>query len=155
MHTSNRNDGDADCNESDVVTPITADPACVFCDAKTRDRIVAAVGSVWAIADRYPVSEGHHLIIPKRHTPDWFSMTDRERSDAQALVLLLKERLARADSCITGFNIGVNCGKSAGQTIFHAHIHLIPRRNGDTPDPTGGVRGVIPAKMAYKIIPSE
>jgi diadenosine tetraphosphate (Ap4A) HIT family hydrolase len=61
----------------------------------------------------------------------------------------MKERIIKRDSAVTGFNIGANCGKSAGQTVFHAHIHLIPRRDGDTPNPRGGVRGAIPDKMSY------
>lgn len=76
-------------------------------------------------------------------------MTNNERRDAESLIVILKRRLSETDPTITGFNIGVNCGGSAGQTIFHAHIHLIPRRDGDTPDPTGGVRGAIPDKMCY------
>ena len=102
-----------------------------------------------AFEDGYPVSEGHLLIVPKRHAPDWFLMTEPERREADDLIRVLKNRLSGADNSITGFNIGMNCGASAGQTIFHAHIHLIPRRDGDTPNPTGGVRGVIPDKMCY------
>jgi diadenosine tetraphosphate (Ap4A) HIT family hydrolase len=75
-------------------------------------------------------------------------MTERERRDAEALLLILKSRIS-ADRTVTGFNIGMNCGESAGQTVFHAHIHLIPRRDGDTLHPLGGVRGVIPDKMSY------
>ena len=123
-------------------------PPCRFCPAKIRPLVVAELDSVWAVRDRHPVSEGHHLIIPKRHAPDWFSMTERERRDAEALLLILKSRIS-ADRTVTGFNIGMNCGESAGQTVFHAHIHLIPRRDGDTPHPRGGVRGVIPDKMSY------
>ena len=111
--------------------------------------MVAEYRSVWAMPDRFPVSKGHHLIIPKRHTPDWFSLTEAECRDVEHLLRLLKEKLTASDPSITGFNIGMNCGVSAGQTIFHAHIHLIPRRDGDTPNPTGGVRGVIPDKMCY------
>jgi diadenosine tetraphosphate (Ap4A) HIT family hydrolase len=76
-------------------------------------------------------------------------MTEKERRDAEALLLILKSRISAADRTVTGFNIGINCGESAGQTVFHAHIHLIPRRDGDTPHPRGGVRGVIPDKMSY------
>ncbi|NIO19566.1 MAG: HIT domain-containing protein, partial [Candidatus Aenigmarchaeota archaeon] len=72
-----------------------------------------------------------------------------ERRDAEGLLRILKNRILRKDQSVTGFNIGSNGGASAGQTIFHAHIHLIPRRDGDTPDPRGGVRGVIPEKMGY------
>lgn len=123
--------------------------SCRFCPARVQLRVVAEHGSVWAIRDIYPVSAGHHLILPKRHAPDWFAMTEKEKRDADALIRILKARLSEADPTIDGFNIGMNCGTSAGQTIFHAHIHLIPRRSGDTPHPKGGVRGVIPDKMGY------
>ena len=76
-------------------------------------------------------------------------MTSRERRDAEALILSLKDEILKNDSSVTGFNVGVNCGESAGQSVMHAHIHLIPRRDGDTPHPKGGVRGVIPRKMGY------
>jgi ATP adenylyltransferase len=105
---------------------------------------------VWAIRDGYPVSAGHHLILPKRHTPDWFTMSEQERRNADALIRMIQKRLSESDRTISGFNVGINSGESAGQTIFHAHIHLIPRRDGDTPSPRGGVRGVIPDKMSYK-----
>jgi len=128
-------------------------PPCRFCPGKIRNLVVAELDSVWAVRDRHPVSEGHHLIIPKRHALDWFSMTEKERRDAEALLLILKSRIS-ADRTVTGFNIGMNCGESAGQTVFHAHIHLIPRRDGDTPQPRGGVRGVIPDKMSYPASPA-
>lgn len=124
-------------------------PDCRFCPEQISARVVDEFETVWAIEDRYPVSEGHHLIIPKRHTPDWFSMTQHEHDHTGSLVRIIRNRLQDSDKSITGFNIGVNCGVSAGQTIFHAHVHLIPRRDGDTPDPSGGVRGVIPARMHY------
>lgn len=127
------------------------DPSCRFCPDLIKERIVEEYQSVWAIEDRFPVSPGHHLIIPKRHAPDWFSMTPAECRDAEYLLRFLKDKLSASDPTITGFNIGINSGISAGQTIFHAHIHLIPRRDGDTPDPTGGVRGVIPDKKRYRL----
>ena len=126
-----------------------SDIDCRFCAPRMKQRMVEEYRSVWAMADRFPVSAGHHLIIPKRHTPDWFAMTPAECRDAEHLLHHLKERLQKSDPTVTGFNVGMNCGLSAGQTIFHAHIHLIPRRDGDTPNPTGGVRGVIPEKMCY------
>jgi ATP adenylyltransferase len=122
---------------------------CPFCAPEIRERILAERGTVFAVPDRFPVTEGHLLILPQRHTPDWFSLTARERSDAEALILFLREKLQSEDPTITGFNIGINCGASAGQTIFHAHIHLIPRRDGDTDDPRGGVRGVIPERQKF------
>jgi diadenosine tetraphosphate (Ap4A) HIT family hydrolase len=123
--------------------------ACPFCSRETLSRAVAEHGTGFAVRDLYPVTEGHLLILPKRHTPDWFTMTDEERRDTGALLLNLRENLFAEDPAITGFNIGINCGESAGQTILHAHIHLIPRRDGDTTDPHGGVRGVIPERQKY------
>ena len=125
------------------------DPSCRFCPGNIKDPIVEDWETVLAFEDRFPVSEGHLLVVPKRHTADWFSMSAVERSEADNLIRFLRNKLLETDKTITGFNIGMNCGASAGQTIFHAHIHLIPRRDGDTPDPTGGVRGVIPDKMCY------
>ena len=122
---------------------------CPFCPDQVVSGVVAENGSVIAIRDKYPVTAFHTLIISRRHTPDYFSLTSRERKDAEELILSLREDILKHDPDITGFNIGINCGGSAGQTINHAHIHLIPRRDGDTPHPRGGVRGVIPGKMAY------
>jgi len=76
-------------------------------------------------------------------------MNSSEKKDADAIIMRLKDRITDNDPSVTGFNIGTNIGESAGQTIFHAHLHLIPRRDGDTPHPRGGVRGVIPGKMLY------
>ena len=122
---------------------------CPFCYDNIKDRVVAEQNSVVAIQDSYPVTEGHILIIPKRHMENYFSMNETERRDIDALIMKLKNRIMEKDPSVTSFNIGTNIGESAGQTIFHAHVHLIPRRNGDTPNPRGGVRGVIPDKMSY------
>jgi len=141
---SNKDDTDYRATEN-----TDTDPSCRFCPGNIKNRIVEEWDSVLAFEDGFPVSEGHLLIVPKRHAPDWFQMTERERREADDLIRVLKNRLSDADNSITGFNVGMNCGASAGQTIFHAHIHLIPRRDGDTSNPTGGVRGVIPDKMCY------
>ena len=133
----------------DTIPQNDLDPDCAFCKAFEESRVVESLGSVVAIKDRYPVSEGHFLILPKRHTLDYFTMTEWERRDTEKLLLKLRNQIASEDESVTGFNIGVNCGESAGQTIWHAHTHLIPRRDGDTPNPRGGVRGVIPDKMDY------
>ena len=122
---------------------------CPFCYENIKSEIIERLNSVCAIKDKYPVTNGHILIIPIRHSEDFFSLKTNERRDAEELLLLMKKRILESDSLITGFNIGTNSGKSAGQTVFHAHIHLIPRREGDTPNPMGGVRGVIPDKMSY------
>ena len=122
---------------------------CLFCYENIKDRIIAEEGSVVAIEDKYPVCDGHLLIVPKRHVKDYFSMTETETKDTRRLILALRDRMLARDLSVTSFNIGTNIGESAGQTIFHAHIHFIPRRDGDTPHPRGGVRGVIPDKMGY------
>jgi ATP adenylyltransferase len=127
----------------------SADPDCVFCQPDLMARAIEKNGSVFAVEDKYPVTPGHLLVIPIRHTPDWFSMTERERLDADQLIRVLQARIRAEDKKVGGFNIGSNCGDAAGQTVGHAHIHLIPRRSGDIPDPRGGVRGVIPEKRVY------
>ena len=102
----------------------------------------------YAKEDKFPVSQGHLLVIPKRHVSDWFSLTNEEQRAMLALLSRAKEYLDvryRPD----GYNIGINCGKAAGQTIFHVHMHLIPRYAGDTDNPRGGVRGVISEKKDY------
>ncbi len=124
-------------------------PNCPFCSASIDSKIIERLGTVVAIKDKHPVTKGHILVLPIRHTPDFFSMTLEEKKHADNLILILRDKIEKADSTVTGFNIGVNCGESAGQTIMHAHIHLIPRREGDIPRPKGGVRGVIPDKMGY------
>jgi diadenosine tetraphosphate (Ap4A) HIT family hydrolase len=123
--------------------------ACPFCGDVVSRQAVAIMGSVIALPDKFPVTPGHLLIIPIRHTLDFFSMTREEHQDAQSLLEKLRHQIVDSDPTVDGFNIGANCGKSAGQTIDHAHIHLIPRRSGDTSKPDGGVRGVIPARMHY------
>ena len=112
--------------------PLAADPACPFC-TDVADRIVAENGTMFAIADRYPVTPGHLLIIPRRHTPDFFSLSEQERQHANELLRVLQKRTRAEDASVVGFNVGANCGEAAGQTVMHAHIHLIPRRAGDTP----------------------
>jgi len=121
---------------------------CRFC-RYTPHSGVAEYCSVWAHADRYPVSDGHHLVLPKRHTSNFFTMTEQERYDANILIRYLRNKLCAEDSTIQGFNIGMNCGREAGQSIFHAHWHVIPRRVGDSKAKKGGVRAVIPEKADY------
>jgi diadenosine tetraphosphate (Ap4A) HIT family hydrolase len=122
---------------------------CPFCSTSIESEIIQRLGTTIAIEDKNPVTKGHVLVLPIRHTPDFFSMTFEEKKDADRLIRILCDRIAKSDTTVTGFNVGTNCGKSAGQSIMHAHIHLIPRRDGDMPKPKGGVRGVIPDKMGY------
>jgi diadenosine tetraphosphate (Ap4A) HIT family hydrolase len=124
-------------------------PSCAFCDSEVNARVVERNNSVLAIEDAYPVTPGHLLVIPIRHTPDFFSMTEIERQNANELLRVLQGQIRERDRNVSGFNIGMNCGESAGQTVNHAHIHLIPRRVGDIQNPRGGIRGVIPERRIY------
>jgi diadenosine tetraphosphate (Ap4A) HIT family hydrolase len=122
---------------------------CPFCEESVESRIIARKGTVIAIRDKFPVTDLHTLILPLRHVSDFFDLTPEEKADADSLLSSLRHTILKEDPSVKGFNVGVNCGVSAGQTIMHTHIHLIPRREGDILNPRGGVRGVIPAKMDY------
>ncbi|HJP17854.1 MAG TPA: HIT family protein [Nitrospinota bacterium] len=121
---------------------------CLFCDIDPT-RVIEDYKTLYAIQDEYPVTKDHMLIIPKRHIQDYFKMSSEEENDLNELLRILRRKILEDDSSVNGFNIGMNCGVSAGQTIMHAHVHLIPRRDGDTEEPRGGVRGVIPGMMSY------
>jgi diadenosine tetraphosphate (Ap4A) HIT family hydrolase len=123
--------------------PAGTHEGCVFCSAQCRLQAVAHLRSVFAVPDAKPVSDAHVLVVPLRHVQDYFDLTARELRDANELLGLLRRRILDADGSVTGFNVGVNCGVSAGQQVMHVHIHLIPRR-GDEP-----VKGVIRNKLAY------
>jgi diadenosine tetraphosphate (Ap4A) HIT family hydrolase/5-methylcytosine-specific restriction endonuclease McrA len=121
---------------------------CAFCDMPSA-RIVAENELCYAVRDLYPVTPQHTLVIPKRHVADYFDLYQPERNAAQALLEAERESIKSTDTEVSAFNVGINCGEDAGQTIFHCHIHLIPRRKGDIDNPRGGVRGVIPSKRVY------
>lgn len=118
---------------------------CVFC---RQEEILLQNEYAWAKYDLHPVSIGHLLIISKRHVEDFFDTTIEER---QAINDLLEQAKVLLDSKYSpdGYNIGINCGDAAGQTIMHLHVHLIPRYHGDIENPRGGVRGAIPDKRVY------
>jgi ATP adenylyltransferase len=124
------------------------DNNCPFCTL-TETRKVAENELAIALRDLYPVTQGHTLIIPKRHVADYFSLYQPERNCIEMLLQSQRAAILESDSSVTSFNIGINAGSDAGQTVFHCHVHLIPRRNGDCEDPRGGVRGVIPDKQQY------
>ena len=113
-----------------------------------REQILIDGPLAVAARDSYPVSKGHALIIPRRHVASFFETTDEERL---AMLKLLDEVKAALDKELKpdGYNIGINGGAAAGQTVMHLHIHLIPRYAGDRADPRGGVRWIIPEKAAY------
>lgn len=122
---------------------------CPFCQASLNREVIIENEYSLAFLDEYPVSTGHTLVVARRHIDDYFKLSVTEQVGVDELLLIRRNQLLQEDSSIVGFNIGVNCGKAAGQTIDHCHIHLIPRRAGDTPHPEGGVRGVIPDRMSY------
>jgi len=114
-----------------------------------QERIVLENDLAYAVRDGFPVTEMHSIIIPKRHIKDYFDLNKDELLACDHLIRSLKEEINNSDSSVNGFNIGMNAGESAGQTIFHCHIHLIPRRTGDVDNPRGGVRHTIPGKGDY------
>lgn len=121
---------------------------CVFCELPT-ERIIAENELCVAIRDGFPVTPMHTLIIPKRHVADYFDLYQPELNAIHTMLAEHRRQIAAADDTVTGCNVGVNAGSDAGQTIFHVHVHLIPRRAGDAEQPRGGVRGVIPDKQSY------
>ena len=121
---------------------------CIFCELPL-DRIIDQTDLSKVLRDAFPVTKLHTLVIPKRHVADYFELTKEEQADIQTLIQKHHELIKLKDMSVTGFNMGINIGASAGQTVFHAHVHLIPRRDGDVSNPKGGVRGVIPKKQGY------
>ncbi len=124
-----------------------SDEPCPFCEPDL-ERVFHEFDLVLGLWDGFPVSPGHALLVPRRHVPDWFSATTAEQQ-----ALLEAVEVARQAIEVThrpaGFNVGFNAGAAAGQTVFHLHLHVIPRYAGDVPDPRGGIRQVIPHKAAY------
>ncbi len=122
--------------------------ACPFCARIGADDYDAANGLAVAFPDRFPISPGHTLVVPRRHETDFFALTDAEHAAVIDLVRTVRHDLAGSTGT-TGFNVGVNVGADAGQTVDHAHVHVIPRYPGDVPDPRGGIRWIIPDKAPY------
>lgn len=121
--------------------------ACPFCDP-AEERILWRGRLVLGLWDGFPVSPGHALLVTRRHVADWFSATDEER---RALMdgLEVARAAIRGRHSPAGYNVGINIGEAAGQTVPHLHVHLIPRYTGDVDDPRGGVRHVLPALANY------
>lgn len=116
---------------------------CPFCDPP-KNAIVVSNELSLAVNDNYPVSPGHLLFVPRRHVSSWFDATEEEQTSILRLINQVHKGLPPAD-----YNIGINIGEAAGQTVFHLHVHLIPRVIGDVEDPRGGVRYVIPNRAKY------
>jgi len=122
--------------------------ACLFCHL-ADNRIIHENALAIAIYDAFPVTAHHTLVIPRRHVDEYFGLTPEERLACHELLNRARLAIMEMDVTVKGFNMGMNCGAVAGQTIFHCHIHLIPRRQGDVAEPRGGVRHVIPGKGLY------
>ena len=121
---------------------------CLFCNKK-KQKIIYSTESMYVVKDSYPVTKLHTLIIPHRHVSNFFDLNKDELKDLSKVLKNERQSLLNLDKEITAFNVGINAGKDAGQSIMHCHIHLIPRRKGDIENPRGGVRGVIPSKQKY------
>lgn len=124
---------------------------CPFCKIARKEQkaeVLERFEHCYAMKDQYPVSNGHVLIIPYKHTENWFTASEEVRLDIMQALHKLKAMLDKEYNP-DGYNIGANCGIAAGQTVPHLHLHLIPRYKGDMEDPRGGVRGVIPSKQKY------
>ena len=121
---------------------------CIFC-SKEKLNIIYEDDIFYVIRDAYPVTTDHTLIILNEHNKTYFDLRDKDIIQLNNIIKFQKDSLIGKDNSITGFNIGINNGEKAGQTIFHAHIHVIPRYNGDVENPRGGIRHVIPGKGDY------
>lgn len=120
---------------------------CPFCTLEPG-RVLDQNDLTIAIADAYPVSQGHTLVVSRRHVADFFELSDAEVTAVLELLFRMKRRLA-GQLCPSGFNVGVNVGVAAGQTVMHVHVHLIPRFLGDLAEPQGGIRNIIPGKRRF------
>ena len=121
---------------------------CVFCHIEKGMRVFDS--KYWyVIYDKYPVNEGHMLLISQRHVESYFDLREEESSRINNYIHYMKSKIEEKYDP-DGYNIGINVGEVAGQTVDHLHIHLIPRYEGDIDNPEGGVRGVIPDKRMYR-----
>ncbi len=130
------------------IVDLDLEVGCIFCHPKKLD-FIAESALCYAAYDKYPVNQGHALIIPKRHTQNFFELTESEKTSIWLMAEEVKKILEK-EFDIKDFNIGFNIGETAGQTIMHTHLHIIPRYKGDVENPTGGIRNVIPGKGDYK-----
>jgi diadenosine tetraphosphate (Ap4A) HIT family hydrolase len=121
---------------------------CVVCDRLNRQDLIGANDLAVAFLDAFPLSRGHSLIVPRRHEADFIALSGQEQDAVWALLPIVR-RHVEASGVPDGYNIGINVGEAAGQTIAHAHLHVIPRHHGDIADPRGGIRWVIPARARY------
>ena len=127
---------------------LTSTEDCPFCNKK-KQKIIYSSKFIYVVRDSFPVTKYHSLIIPHRHISNFFDLNNDELKNLSEILKKERQSLLNLDKEITAFNVGVNAGKDAGQSVMHCHIHLIPRRKGDIENPGGGVRGVIASKQKY------
>jgi diadenosine tetraphosphate (Ap4A) HIT family hydrolase len=128
---------------------VTPETECPFCKRLRRhEMLIASRERAVAFPDAFPVNPGHCLVIPRRHEADFFALSREEQEDIWDIVWELRE-LLEAEHDTKSFNVGINAGELAGQTVPHAHVHVIPRYAGDVPDPRGGIRWLIPERAPY------
>lgn len=121
---------------------------CPFCNPDSKRELIVESATAYSIFDKFPVNKGHALIIPKKHCSNYFDLSFKEQSACLFMLNKVKEIISNKFNP-DGFNVGINIGDAAGQTIPHVHIHLIPRYSGDVADPRGGIRHIIPGKGFY------
>ncbi|MFK7950025.1 MAG: HIT domain-containing protein [Saprospiraceae bacterium] len=124
------------------------DNDCVFCSPESERELITESATMYAILDKFPVSNGHTLIISKRHKNDYFALAEKEKMALQIMIERVKTILDKRYQP-DGYNIGMNCGEAAGQTVSHFHCHIIPRYKGDMKNPKGGVRHCVEGKGFY------
>jgi ATP adenylyltransferase len=132
----------------DVMSPNGT--ACPFCSIHPSS-VVTGNELVYAIRDAHPVTPLHTLVLPRRHVSGYFDLYLPEMMGVDELLRQLRNDIVKADHTVLGFNVGIDIGAVAGQTIHHCHVHLIPRRSGDVPDPGAGVRAIIPEGTLSKL----
>jgi diadenosine tetraphosphate (Ap4A) HIT family hydrolase len=120
---------------------------CPFCSVAASRVYLEAEGAL-ALADAYPITEGHTLVVPKRHVASLFDLNGEEQAAVWRLVARVRQKLMD-ELHSDGFNIGINDGQATGQTVMHAHVHVVPRSKGDSVDPRGGIRWIMPGKARY------
>lgn len=125
----------------------TYDKNCLFCEKKFK--IIMSNETAFAFEDKCPIVRNHILVAPNRHVITFFDLGSYEKNACLLLVENIRKMVLEIDKSVTGFNVGFNDGSDAGQTVFHCHIHVIPRRKGDVVNPTGGIRNIIPGKASY------
>jgi len=126
----------------------TPSDSCPFCSAIRQGSMLETEGTAVALQDAFPLNPGHALVVPRAHVSNLFALSAPEQADVWRLVAVVRARLQR-EKAPDGFNVGLNVGAAAGQTVGHAHVHVIPRFSGDVDDPRGGVRWLVPSRAPY------